>query len=79
MIEWGVHWDKASIFLMRTVIPFRFIEQRFGRIVNSIEGAGIDSGHETTTAQTSKKHAGPSRPNLKENEMPILSFSLAAL
>ena len=38
MIEWGVHGDRPSIFLMQTIIPFRLIEHQIGRIVNSIEG-----------------------------------------
>jgi hypothetical protein len=37
MIEWGVHLALPSIFLMKSIIPFRLIEPEFGAIVNSIE------------------------------------------
>jgi hypothetical protein len=38
MVEWSVHSDQLSIFLIQSIIPFRLIEHQFGQIVNSIEG-----------------------------------------
>jgi hypothetical protein len=85
VVEWSVHSDQLSIFLIQSIIPFRLIEHQFGRIVNSIEGkaSGTTTNNPAETRLRCDKRTwqiaqtpqipGESRPTWKENEMSILS------
>jgi hypothetical protein len=83
MVQWSVHSDQLSIFLIQSIIPFRLIEHQFGQIVNSIEGKAmkqqdlLSPQHFDGTAHPAYRApphtTGDSRPFWKENEMSILS------